>query len=358
MEPATNLPAQPASRERGASRPGPLLGLAILALVGLGLGFFLRGGGPSEGRVVSVYTAHGQDALDALVPRFELETGIRVEVVKLGSGEVMQRVAAERGAPRCDVIWSIGGDQLAAQGELLELHRPPALWGALADPYKTAVGESPWLPYTVIVPVLIVNTKHLPAGKRPKGWADLARSDLQGKISTARADKSGSAFLQVVTMLNLEGGEEAGWTLIDALLERAVLSGSSSSVPRFVNDGEALVGLTLEDNAQRYVRAGGPVEIVYPLEGTRVAPDGLALVKGAPHRAEAEAFLAWALSQETQAFLVKTLGRRSVRGDVASPPGLPALDEIKVSPHDFAWAAKHKEAVVARWRKRVSELGK
>ena len=129
-------------------------------------------------------------------------------------------------------------------------------------------------------------------------------------------------------------------------------------MPRFVNDGEALVGLTLEDSAQRYVRAGGPVEIVYPLEGTRVAPDGLALVKGAPHRSEAEAFIAWALSKETQAFLVKTLGRRSVRSDVAAPPGLPPLSELKVSAHDFAWAAEHKEAVVARWRKRVAELGK
>jgi iron(III) transport system substrate-binding protein len=350
--------ASSAARERGASRAGPLVGLALLAVVGIGFGIFLRGEGPAEGRVVSVYTAHGQDALDALVPRFEEQTGIRVEVVKLGSGEVIQRVAAERGAPRCDVIWSIGGDQLAAQGELLERHRPDALWSALDPAYRSAVGEDPWLPYTVILPVLIVNTKHLPEGKRPRGWADLSAAELQGKVSTARADKSGSAFLQIATILNLEAGEQAGWSLVDALLERAVLSGSSSAVPRFVNDGEALVGLTLEDNAQRYVRAGGPVEIVYPLEGTRVAPDGLALVKGAPHRSEAEAFIAWALSSETQAFLVQTLGRRSVRADVAAPPGLPPLAELKVSPHDFKWAAEHKDAVVARWRKRVTELGK
>lgn len=337
---------------------GPLAGLVVLALVGIGLGVFLRGGGPGAGRVVSVYTAHGQDALDALVPRFEQETGIRVEVVKLGSGEVIQRVAAERAAPRCDVIWSIGGDQLAAQGELLERYRPEPLWSQLAPTYRSAIGEGDWLPYTVILPVLIVNTKLLPEGKRPRGWADLRAEELQGKVSTARADKSGSAFLQVTTMLSLEGGQEAGWSLVDGLLERAVLSGSSSAVPRFVNDGEALVGLTLEDSAQRYVRAGGPVEIVYPLEGTRVAPDGLALVKGAPHRSEAEAFIAWALSKETQAFLTETLGRRSVRGDVAAPPGLPPLEDLKVEPHDFAWAAEHKEAVVARWRERVNQLGK
>ncbi|MBL4850231.1 MAG: extracellular solute-binding protein [Planctomycetes bacterium] len=307
----------PPERQRGATRSGPLLGLAVLAIVGLAIGFFLRGGSNSQSRVVSVYTAHGQNALDVLVPRFEAETGIQVQLVKLGSGEVVQRVQAERAAPRCDVIWSIGGDQLASNAELLERFRPPAVWDALAASHQAAVGKSPWLPYTVILPVLLVNTKLLPPGTRPKGWEDLRREDLAGKLSTARADKSGSAFLQVVTILRLQG-EEPGWDLIDVLLERAVLSGSSSAVPRFVNDGEALVGLTLEDNAQRYVRGGGPVEIVYPIEGTCAAPDGMALVKGAPHRAEAEAFITWALSKGTQAFLVKTLGRRSVRGDV--PP--------------------------------------
>ena len=44
-----------------------------------------------------------------------------------------------------------------------------------------------------------------------------------------------------------------------------VLSNSSGAVPRFVNDGEAAVGITLEDACLTLQTRGGPVEIVYPL---------------------------------------------------------------------------------------------
>ena len=177
--------ASPAPRQAGAARRSPLLGLTLLAACGLGLGLFLRGGGPAEGRVVSVYTAHGQEALNALVPRFEAETGIRIELVKLGSGEVLQRIEAERGAPRCDVIWSVAGDQLAAHPELLARHRPDELWASLDPEHRQAIGEGAWLPYTLITPVLLVNTQLLTPDRRPQAWADLSREDLKGRISSA-----------------------------------------------------------------------------------------------------------------------------------------------------------------------------
>lgn len=345
-------------RQRGAARPGPLLGLALLLALGLAAGLLLRGGGPGEGRVVVVYTAHGQDALSQLVPRFERERGVRVEVVKLGSGEVMQRALAERGAPRCDVIWSIAGDQLDAHRELLEPLRP-AEAAAIVSGYLPAA-EAGWLPYSVLVPVLLVNTQLLAPDARPRSWAALADPALQDRIASARADTSGSAFIQLATILRQlgEAPEGPGWSLIDALLERSLLSGSSSAVPRLVNDGEAAVGLTLEHSARRYLLSGGPVEIVYPSEGTCAAPDGIALVRGAPHRAEGEAFVAWALSQSTQAFLVEELGRRSVRADVPPPSGLPDLAEARAQPYDFAWAGARQEGILARWRARVAALGK
>lgn len=351
----------PTVRESGAARRSPLIGLSLFAACGLALGLLLRGGGPAEGRVVSVYSAHGQEALNALVPRFQAETGIRIELVKLGSGEVMQRVEAERGAPRCDVIWSVAGDQLAAHPELLAPHRPEPLWESIAPEHRQTVGAQPWLPYTLITPVLLVNTDLLPATARPQRWSDLSRADLKGRISSARADKSGSAFLQTVTILRCYGDEAEGegWRLLDRLLESAILSGSSSAVPRLVNDGEAALGLTLEHGALRYVRGGGPVEIVYPADGTCAAPDGIALVAGAPHPAEAAEFVAWALSEPTQRFLSETLGRRAVRADVPPPAGLPALSEIeKLLPYDFAWAATRQEAILTRWRARVTALGK
>ena len=136
-----------------------------------------------------------------------------------------------------------------------------------------------------------------------------------------------------------------------------MFSSSSGAVPKFVNDGEASVGITLEDGAYRYVEGGGPVKIVYPEDGTTAAPDGIALVKGAPHPEAAKAFIDWALSKETQDFLVAQMGRRPVRIDGAISEVLPPLSDIKTVPYDFAWSASNKKAFVEKWTELVEELG-
>jgi iron(III) transport system substrate-binding protein len=309
-------------------------------------------GGPEEEKSIVVYSAHTQEIIDALVPRLFEETGIRAEVVKLGSSDVVSRVRAEAGNPQGDVIWSIGGEQLEANSDLLEPYTP-ADWDKVPEVFR--VGTN-WLPYTGIVMVFIVNTEMVPENLMPRTWADLGDPRLKGLISSARADQSGSSYMQLATVLNIYG-EEEGWEVYEDMLANFVLSGSSSAVPRFVNDGEQAVGITLEDNAYRFVAGGGPVTIVYPEDGTTAAPDGMALIKGGPNPEVAKEFLDWALSKPTQDFLVETMGRRSVRVDGALPGALPDLADIATKPYDFAWSAGNKENFVEKWTELVQELG-
>ena len=110
----------------------------------------------------------------------------------------------------------------------------------------------------------------------PKSWADLTKSAYKGKISSARADKSGSSYIQLATVLQIYGNNDKGWDTYKNIMANMVLSNSSGAVPRFVNDGEAAVGITLEDAALRYKLGGGPVEIVYPSDGTSLVPDAMA----------------------------------------------------------------------------------
>lgn len=51
-----------------------------------------------QGKVV-VYTAHEESIINALVPMFEKDTGIKVEYVKLGSSDVIKRAKAEAARP-------------------------------------------------------------------------------------------------------------------------------------------------------------------------------------------------------------------------------------------------------------------
>ena len=321
----------------------------VLLLLLIPLTLFATGG--VEEKTVVLYSAHTQTIIDGMVPRLESATGLKAEVVKLGSSDVVARVKAEKNNPQCDVIWSIGGEQLEANSDLLESYTPKD-WDKVPEVFR--VGTN-WLPYTGIVMVFIVNTDMVPENLTPKKWTDLQDPRLKGMISSARADKSGSSYMQLATVLNIY--KNRGWDVYKGILANFVLSGSSSAVPRFVNDGELAVGITLEDNAFRFVEGGGPVKIVYPEDGTTAAPDGMALVKGAPHPKAAKQFIDWALSKETQDYLVEQMGRRPVRVDGAIPPALPPIGEFKTVPYDFAWSAGNKKQFVEKWTELVQELG-
>jgi iron(III) transport system substrate-binding protein len=314
------------------------LGVAFAALLGLApLDAAL-----AEGNVV-LYSAHRQSIIDAMVPRFEAATGIKADVIKAGSGDIINRVLAERENPKADVIWSIGGEQLEAHSQVLMAYDPAD--GDKIDPVFK-VGTN-WLPYTAIVNVFIVNKNELTPAQYPRTWMDLGKPEYKERISSARADKSGSSYMQLATVLTIYG--DKGWDVYAPILGNFVLSGSSSAVPRFVNDGEAAVGVTLEDNAYKYVQGGGPVEIVYPEDGTVAAPDGIALVKNGPNPANAKRFIDWALSKETQEFLVQEMGRRPIRTDVAASGDLPPITAFKVVPYDFAWSAGNKDVFRKKW---------
>lgn len=306
----------------------------------------------AAGGKVVVYSAHEETIINALVPLFEKETGIKLEVVKMGSGDIIKRAKAELANPQADVIWSIGGEQLEAENAILAPYTPKD-WDKIANVYK--VGTN-WLPYTGIMNVFVVNTKMLTPDKYPKTWKDLTEARFKNNVCSAAADKSGSSYMQLANVLKVYG-ESEGWDVYKNIMKNMWISASSGGVPKFVNDGERSVGLTLEDNAFRYVQAGGPVAIVYPVDGTVAAPDGIALLKGAPNLANAKTFIDWCLSKPTQEVLVEKMNRRPVRTDAKNPKGLPDLSTIKTVAYDFKWAAENNKAFVKKFVDLKMDLG-
>ena len=298
---------------------------------------------------VTIYTAHKSSIVDTLLPIFEQETGLKAEVVKLGSGDIMKRVQAESGAPAADVIWSISGSSLTELKDLLVPYTPPEF--DKVDPQF--IRDPSWTPYTAVVYVLAVNTDLQPLDSAPKTWAELTDPKWKGQIASARADGSGSAMQQLQTVLTVFG--DKGWDTYKQIAANFVFTDSSGAVPRFVADGETSMGLTLEDNALEYVQGGAPIAIVHLADGTAATPDGVALVKGGPNPEGGKKFIDWAMSKSTQEKLAMDIGRRSVRTDVAGPAGTPNLADMKlvdVKPlGDFGGS----EAVLAKWREAIGE---
>src|SRR5437667_2695704 len=200
--------------------PAIVLGAALVACVTVPAGAQQR---------VSIYTAHTANIVERLIPEFEKATGIKADVVKAGSGDIINRVRAEAANPKCDVIWSIGGELLEANPDLLEPYQPKDA-AMIADAFKTS---GAWIPYTGIVNVFVVNTKKLKPEEYPKTWAELAQPRFKNLVSMADAEKSGSAYMQLNTFLTIYSDKQPGWDKFKEVYKNLNVSASSGAVPRF-----------------------------------------------------------------------------------------------------------------------------
>ncbi len=310
-------------------------------------------GGKSESKeasnVLRVYSPHPSDTINLIVKEFEEKTGIKVEIVAAGTGELLKRVETESANPLADVFWGGGAESLAAYSKYFEPYKSPALEHVnpkYYDPSHKWLGESP-LPM-----VILYNTNLVAPGTKLDSWADVLNPEFKGKIAMADPAKSGSAYTIMATLLTAFKADDNGWGFIRKFynnLDGKVLT-SSSGVYKGVADGEYALGLTLEKEAIKYVMSGAPVKIVYPSEGTSAVPDAVALIKGGANIENAKKFIDFVLSQDVQNLTGAQLGRRSVRDDVNPPKGLGPMADIKLVDYDFDWAAKSKGDLVKKWK--------
>ena len=165
-------------------------------------------------RTLTVYSPHDSQPLYTAVKEFQEITGISVNVVSSGTGELLERIRRENeeGEPLCDVFWGGGAESIAANADLFEPFTSVFddwIPKESKDPNFLWVGESP-APVVIIYNTILVSPEEVPTA-----WSDLLLPKWRGKIACARPGKSGSAYTLLCTMLTAFGGEEGeGWPFI------------------------------------------------------------------------------------------------------------------------------------------------
>lgn len=300
---------------------------------------------PEETERLVLYTAHKKEVWWPIVKEFETRTGVWVEVVEGGTNELLERLDDEKDAPAADVMFGGGVESLESYRALFSPYicRDAA---QILPQYRAA--DDLWTPFSSLPVVLVYNPKLLAPG-RLNGWADLLDPALRGEIAFADPAVSGSSYTALVTMLcALPDDTDTILQDFAANLDGRVLSGSGEIISAVAN-GEAWVGITLEETARKRIAAGDGIAMVYPSDGTSCVPDGCAIVAGAPHRANAEAFVDFAVSRDVQQLLQTDFYRRSVRSDVEPASQLPPLGQLAQIDYDVSWASENRDAILMSW---------
>lgn len=320
-----------------------ILGVLLLFLSACGAGQPAASFAPAEEERLVVYTSHEETVYGPIIKEFEDRTGIWVQVENGGTGELLDRIAAEAETPSCDLLFGGGADTLRSRPELFEPYVSP-LTREVLPAFRCPDGT--WTAFSSL-PVVLIYNPMLIRSNPPDSWQSLLDPAWRGKIAFASPAVSGSSYTALAALLQVLPGKDGD--LLAAFsrnLDGQILE-SSSQVTGAVADGTCYIGAVPEDAALQAIADGRDVALLFPKEGTCVLPDGMAVVRDCRHGDNARRFIDFALSEDVQRYLMENCSRRSVRGDLKGEEGFFAFDSFD---YDTAWAGEQREALLAQWQ--------
>ena len=272
---------------------------------------------------VVLYSSNPSELLDLVSKGFQAKTGIKVSIVRMGTGEAMKRIAAEKNKPLADVFWSGDVAVLENAKENFQPYRSPEAKGLPAGYVEK---EGRWTASNAHVMIIMTNKSQVKEQEMPKTWKDLFNPKWKGKVVMANPEKSGSAYAQVYGLYKLYG-----WDGLKQLINNAKVLDSSSLIYKGVAAGEYPLGITMEYAAHRYIVGGDKnVGIIYPADGAFVAPEAAGVVMNCPNPEEAKKFIDYLLSKPVVDEIFAKFSRRPARPDAGEAEGLPSLKAIPV----------------------------
>lgn len=167
-------------------------------------------------------------------------------------------------------------------------------------------------------------------------WEGLASPEVFGWVGSSDPRKSGSVHMAYEIILQAYGWEK-GWRIITALGANVrSFTNSASQVPKDVAIGEVAYGLAIDFYAWAQVKEAGADKIgfVMPDNLTIITPDAIGILKGAPNREVARAFIRFVMSPAGQKLWLLSKGS-------AEGPQRHQLDRFSVLPSLYAMAPQN-----------------
>lgn len=304
---------------------------------------------------VTVYTAITEDEAAAILGRFEEETGVKVNWVRLSSGELYARVQAEAANPQASVWYISAVETLtnAAREDLLEPYASQNIDGVPAymrDP------DSYYTPAIRSIVGILSNDDFLAENglETPDSFDDLLDPAYKGQIVSAHPATSGAAYAWLNTIV-LKYGEEAGFDYLKQYKENVYQWTKGGGAPgNMVKIGEAGACTSFAHDAYMAIKEGYPLTYTVP-EDSGYELAGVAMIKNGPaeEREAAQKLIDWTISQSAQQFWTDEFFRFPVVDSVTIPNYIEGVADAKLMEMDLAWAADNRTRILERFEDEI-----
>lgn len=288
------------------------------------------GSTPANGGTLVVYSACNEEILSTLIPMFEEQTGIKIDLLTGGVGELLKRVESEADNPYCDVV--LGGSESLYLNYLDEFQEYVSENDQyMMEGHKSFEGKL--TPINMDSAIIMWN-KNLIGDIEVNSYKDFLQPELKGKIALPDPATSGNGLTTIADMVWLYGDEdwesEAGWDMVRQFVTQldGKVSGSSGNAHKSVADGENTITITYEGAAFAYLKNGADIEIAYPSEGVSAGNAMMAIVKDCNNLENAKAFVDFITSAEVQDLFGTELMSRPVREGAKLADFIPSQDNI------------------------------
>ena len=194
-------------------------------------------------------------------------------------------------------------------------------------------------------------------------WEDLARPELAGWVGAGDPRGSGTMHVMFESFLQARGWEQ-GWQLLTRVAGNTRhFDRISATTAKDAAVGETAYALAIDFFAFTQIAAAGKTNLsfVLPTDFAAVNPDGIAILRGAPHRDLARRFLEFVLSDHGQKLWLLPKGHPGgpIRHSIERMPVRPALyaafrEVSNIGPSPFSLPAGFRyDARLAQQRRGV-----
>ena len=322
-----------------------VLAAAVLVIL------LLAVGGVGGASVLDVYSIWPESFCTPMFQEFTARTGIQINFVRHSSGEVLARIIAEKNNPRVGMVFGGPADTFAAAIDegVLEPYMPAGV-DAIPKGYRHPEGY-----YTGIAlnPIVFLSNRSFLAENKlqpPASWNDLLHPAYRQQLQMADARTSGTGVNRLISTIFAFGSEDAAYKYmkeLDKQVQVYTKSGGGGTVP--VGTRQAGAGVFFLVDCILTQQSGYDVVISVPKEGSAVALEACALVKGGKNHDLAKKFLDWLVTDEAQSLYAKygvgfmPTHPKAVVSDLIDVRGANFIDV------DLQWAADNRQRLIDRW---------